>query len=106
MSSYRRALLSSLVGFSPTGINADNVEQLGLAWYFDLETNRGQEATPIEVDGVLYVSTAWDIVEAFEAGTGKLIWSFDPQVPRKIAANLCCDAVSYLVDRSVKSIKH
>jgi quinohemoprotein ethanol dehydrogenase len=81
--------------FSPlTGINADNVKQLGLAWYYDLETNRGQEATPIEVGGVLYVSTAWDIVKAFEAGTGKLIWSFDPKVPQKIGPNLCCDAVN------------
>jgi glucose dehydrogenase len=68
--------------FSPlTGITADNVKQLGLAWYCDLDTNRGQEATPIEVDGVLYVSTAWDIVKAFEAVSGKLLWSFDPKVP-------------------------
>jgi quinohemoprotein ethanol dehydrogenase len=81
--------------FSPlTGITADNVKQLGLAWYYDLDTNRGQEATPIEMDGVLYVSTAWDIVKAFEAASGKLIWSFDPKVPRQIGPNLCCDAVN------------
>jgi glucose dehydrogenase len=46
--------------FSPLSrITADNVKQLGLAWYADLDTNRGQEATPLVIDGVLYVSTAW-----------------------------------------------
>src|SRR3954470_10011020 len=34
--------------FSPLAkINADNAKQLGLAWYADLDTNRGQEATPL-----------------------------------------------------------
>src|SRR5215831_17415475 len=43
--------------FSPlTKINADNAKQLGLAWYADLDTNRGQEATPLVIDGVLYTS--------------------------------------------------
>jgi quinohemoprotein ethanol dehydrogenase len=39
-------------------INADNARDLGLAWFADLDTNRGQEATPLVVDGVLYISTA------------------------------------------------
>src|SRR5687767_6025576 len=46
--------------FSPLAqINTENVSQLGLAWFADLDTNRGQEATPIVVDGVIYLSTAW-----------------------------------------------
>ena len=46
--------------FSPLiKINASNAGNLGLAWYYDLETSRGQEATPLVVDGVMYVSTAW-----------------------------------------------
>ena len=40
--------------FSPLSkINADNVKQLGLAWYADLDTNRGQQGTPLVIDGVL-----------------------------------------------------
>src|ERR1700733_14513680 len=79
--------------FSPlTQINADNVRQLGLAWYADLDSNRGQEATPLVVDGVLYISTAWSMVKAYEADTGKLIWAFDPKVPREIGPDICCDA--------------
>jgi alcohol dehydrogenase (cytochrome c)/quinohemoprotein ethanol dehydrogenase len=81
--------------FSPlTQINANNVQQLGLAWFADLDTNRGQEATPLVVDGVLYVSTAWSMVKAYEAATGKLIWGFDPKVPREIGPDICCDAVN------------
>src|SRR5258708_2392609 len=32
-------------------INADNAHRLGLAWYADLDTHRGQEATPLVADG-------------------------------------------------------
>src|SRR5579863_7218892 len=49
--------------FSPLKeINDHNVGQLGLAWYVDLDIRRGQEATPIVVDGVMYFSTAWSKV--------------------------------------------
>src|SRR5688572_19274875 len=40
-------------------INAQNISQLGLAWFADFDTNRGQESTPLVVDGVIYVTTAW-----------------------------------------------
>ncbi len=81
--------------FSPLDqINADNAGRLGLGWYADLETMRGQEATPLAVDGVLYLSTAWDIVKAFDGATGRLLWSYDPRVPRNILIRICCDAVN------------
>jgi quinohemoprotein ethanol dehydrogenase len=81
--------------FSPlTKITAENAKQLGLAWFADLDTNRGQEATPLVIDGVLYVSTAWSMVKAYDAATGKLIWSYDPEVPRELGVKGCCDVVS------------
>jgi quinohemoprotein ethanol dehydrogenase len=81
--------------FSPLrGINASNVGRLGLAWYSDLDTARGQEATPIVVGGVLYVSTAWSKVKAFEAATGKPLWQYDPKVPPETLAKACCDAIN------------
>jgi quinohemoprotein ethanol dehydrogenase len=81
--------------FSPLKqINANNVGQLRLAWYYDLDTHRGQEATPIVVDGVMYFSTAWSKVIAMDAATGKLLWEFDPKVPPEWAINLCCDVVN------------
>lgn len=81
--------------FSPLDqVNAENVGQLGLAWFADLDTARGQEATPLMHDGTLYVSTAWSMVKAYDAKTGELKWAFDPEVPRKILAQVCCDAVN------------
>ena len=81
--------------FSPlTQISADNVADLGLAWYADLDTARGQEATPLVHDGVLYVSTAWSKVLAFDARTGQPKWAYDPEVPRETLAVACCDAVN------------
>ncbi|MFO7326258.1 MAG: PQQ-dependent dehydrogenase, methanol/ethanol family, partial [Pseudomonadota bacterium] len=48
--------------YSPlTQINEENVSRLGLAWYADLDTYRGVEATPLFVDGVLYNISAWNI---------------------------------------------
>lgn len=81
--------------FSPlTQVNDANVGQLGLAWFHDLETARGQEATPLMHDGTLYVSTAWSMVKAFDAKTGALKWSYDPEVPRETLVRACCDAVN------------
>ena len=81
--------------FSPLkAINDHNVSRLGLAWYFDLDTHRGQEATPIVVDGVMYFSTAWSKVFALNAATGARLWSYDPKVPRQWGANACCDVVN------------
>ncbi len=81
--------------YSPLSqINKSNVARLGLAWYADFDSNRGQEATPLEVDGVLYVSTAWSKVKAFDARTGRLLWAYDPKVPGEFAGHGCCDVVN------------
>jgi alcohol dehydrogenase (cytochrome c)/quinohemoprotein ethanol dehydrogenase len=81
--------------FSPLDqINTSTVGRLGLAWFADLESRRGQESTPIMVDGVLYVSTAWSRVRAHDAVTGKLLWSYDPEVPGEWAVHACCDVVN------------
>lgn len=81
--------------FSPlSAINQATIGQLGLAWSADMDTNRGQEATPLFIDGTLYVSTAWSIVKAYDARSGKLLWSYDPEVPRETLVKACCDAVN------------
>lgn len=81
--------------FSPLDqIGKDNVGELGIAWYADLPDARGQEATPIVVDGKLYVTTAWSKVFAYDVRTGKELWSFDPDVPREVAVHACCDVVN------------
>jgi quinohemoprotein ethanol dehydrogenase len=81
--------------FSPLKLlNESNVSRLKIAWYADLNTYRGVDATPLEIDGVLYNISAWDITSAYEASTGKLLWQFDPKVPVEFARIACCGPVS------------
>ncbi len=81
--------------FSPLDkINASNVKDLQLAWFADLDSDRGQEATPLVVDGVMYISTAWSKVKAYRATSGEKLWEYDPKVPGGWAVNACCDVVN------------
>src|ERR1051326_7173867 len=75
-------------------IDEQTVGKLGLAWSFDLATLRGLEATPLVQDGVLYTSSAWSLVYAFDARTGQLLWQYDPHVARDHAKFVCCDVVN------------
>ena len=78
--------------FSPlTQINVSNVSRLGLAWYDDLDTLRGVEATPIYADGVLYNSLPFNIIKAYDAKSGRVLWTYDPKVPREMARYACCE---------------
>jgi alcohol dehydrogenase (cytochrome c)/quinohemoprotein ethanol dehydrogenase len=82
---------SSEQRFSPLDqINDKNVGELSLAWYTDLDTNRGQEATPIVVDGVMYSTSAWSKVQAVDARTGQMLWQYDPEVPGIWDVRACC----------------
>jgi alcohol dehydrogenase (cytochrome c)/quinohemoprotein ethanol dehydrogenase len=81
--------------YSPLArVDAHNASHLGLAWFADFDTKRGQEATPLVIDGVLYLSTAWSMVRAFDAKTGRPLWSYDPKVPRALGVRGCCDVVN------------
>jgi quinohemoprotein ethanol dehydrogenase len=82
--------------FSPLqAIDAGTVSQLKLAWHYDLDTaHRVQEATPLVIDGVMYVSSAWSKVFALDAATGKQIWAFDPKVPGTKGVDACCDVAN------------
>ncbi|MGE0188514.1 MAG: PQQ-dependent dehydrogenase, methanol/ethanol family [Steroidobacteraceae bacterium] len=81
--------------FSPLNkINTANVSKLGLAWSYDFRVGRGVEGTPLMVNGVLYVTSAWSIVYALDAKTGKELWVFDPKADRVQGAKACCDVVN------------
>ncbi len=81
--------------FSPlNSINDGNVSELGLAWYFDMKSSRGLEASPIVVDGIMFTTAAWSIVYAHDARNGELLWTYDPKVPKEWGANACCDVVN------------
>jgi quinoprotein glucose dehydrogenase len=77
--------------FAPIAlINRQNVQQLRIAWTYrtgDAYTpKRGRptafEATPIYVDGTLYLGTPLGHVIALDPVTGKERWSYDAKVPK------------------------
>jgi quinohemoprotein ethanol dehydrogenase len=61
-------------------IDASNVGSLGLVWYGDYETNQDQHGSPLFIDGVIYVSTARNVVQAFDAKSGKPLWTYNPSI--------------------------
>jgi len=82
--------------YSPlTQIDEETVSDLGLVWSHEMGTTRGLEGTPLVLDGVLYVTGSWSIVQAIDARTGETLWTFDPQVAReRVARFICCDVVN------------
>ena len=82
--------------FSPLAmINETTVKNVGLAWSLELDSTRGLEATPLVLDGVLYTTGNWSVVYAVDARTGRLLWTYDPEVPRaRVAFFVCCDVVN------------
>jgi len=81
--------------YSPLdGINRDNVGKLGFAWEFQTGTERGMEATPLVVDGVMYVSGVAGRVYALDPSTGRSLWRFEPAIDFRYSRSTCCDIVN------------
>ena len=81
-------------------IDAGNVHDLKVAWVFQhgpmtlmaAHATYAFEATPIVVDGVMYVS-GWDaFVWALDAKDGRLLWEYQHAIP--FDAPLCCGNVN------------
>ena len=68
-------------------IKRGNVARLGLKWSLDLPDGKSLVSTPLVKDGVIYFSTAFSIVHAVDARTGKPLWRFDPQVTEAFRKN-------------------
>ncbi|MEO7191108.1 MAG: acido-empty-quinoprotein group A [Vicinamibacterales bacterium] len=56
-------------------ITDKNVKHLSLAWLYDMAGGGGIKATPLQVNGVLYVTTP-DNAYAVEARTGRELWHY------------------------------
>ncbi len=51
-----------------------------MAWFADYDTNQDQQGTPLYIDGVIYVSTARNVVHAYDARSGKQLWQYNPGI--------------------------
>jgi quinoprotein glucose dehydrogenase len=99
--------------FSPLSvINRENVQSLKIAWTFRTgdvyQPKFGRptafEATPLYVDGVLYIGTPLGRVIALDPVSGHEIWSYDGKVPKDKGYGDYADrGVSYWKPASGKS---
>ncbi len=81
--------------FSPlTQINKNNINNLELAWSFDMNSTRALESTPIVDDGIMFLTSEWSIIYAIDAKTGNEVWYYDPEVPKDWGRKACCDVVN------------
>lgn len=68
-------------------ITTDNVEALRLAWRVDTGRPGSFQATPIVVDGTMYVSTPFNHVLALDARDGTVRWRYEHELR---AREFCC----------------
>ena len=94
-------------------IDRSNVGQLKVAWTYrtgalpydeDLDHKAAFEATPILIEGKLYLSTPYDHVLALNAATGAKLWEFDPKLEHPYGfSEVTSRGVSAWKDASVKT---
>ena len=66
-------------------INAENVKNLKVAWmHLPGRSTRGLQSTPLAADGVVYYSGSYSRVFALDGATGKLIWSYFPELDEEL----------------------
>src|SRR5437764_8905439 len=64
-------------------INTTNVKDLAPAWIFQTgDYGDNLQATPIVVDGVMYISTPYGSVFALDAATGHQLWQYKYSLSR------------------------
>ena len=74
--------------YSPlTQINAANVKKLKPVALVQTGIANSFENTPIEVNGVLYIVTAQNHVQAYDATTGETLWAYNPVLD---PSDICC----------------
>jgi alcohol dehydrogenase (cytochrome c) len=68
-------------------INPGNVKNLEVAWtHFPERTTRGIQSTPLAADGVLYYSNSYSRVYALDGATGKVLWTYAPELDEATVA--------------------
>jgi alcohol dehydrogenase (cytochrome c) len=71
-----------------TQINAANVRNLRVSWIYQTGISRlgSFENSPVLVNGIMYVTTPYDVAMAVDARTGKEIWRYE----HKLGTNIFC----------------
>lgn len=71
-------------------INTSNVEKLQLAWVFHPGNSQSLEATPVVINGMMYLTSSNDVF-ALDARTGRAVWHY----ARPVSSGLLDDAAAH-----------
>ena len=73
-------------------ITRNNVDDLELKWVFQAQSLEAFEATPLVVDGIMYLTEAPNTAIALDASTGRIFWrnQYDPSAESRP----CCGRVN------------
>ncbi|MGG7567834.1 PQQ-dependent dehydrogenase, methanol/ethanol family [Rhodovulum sp. DZ06] len=74
-------------------ITTANAKRLVPVWNYSLADTRGQESSPLLMDGVMYVTTHASTV-AIDAATGKQVWKTSVDYPAETPRVACCGIVN------------
>jgi glucose dehydrogenase len=89
---WRRTLDSW--GYSPLNqITKANVGQLKTVWTHGIGPGV-QEGTPLVHDGILYFPNPSDLLQAFNAATGDLIWEYKRDLPKDVTRFLLVPSIN------------
>jgi alcohol dehydrogenase (cytochrome c) len=80
--------------FSPISqVTPANIRQLHLVWMREYTTSEQSiETTPLVVDGYMFVTVPPNRVQALDAATGSVIWTYNRNLPGHLPA--CCGIVN------------
>jgi len=73
-------------------ITPANVKNLELKWVFQAQSLQTFEATPLVVDGIMYLTQAPNDAVALDAKTGRVFWMYHYVLPQTLA--VCCGQVN------------
>ncbi len=73
-------------------IHRGNVSGLKLKWAFQMKTTERVQATPLVVEGILYLTQPPNDAWALDAETGRPYWHYRRGLPERI--NTCCGQVN------------
>jgi alcohol dehydrogenase (cytochrome c) len=79
--------------FSPLKqITASNAARLRPLWVYQIDATHRFQASPIVVDGIMYITEPPHNVTALDARTGRTLWKYRRPVPKD--PRLCCGQVN------------
>jgi alcohol dehydrogenase (cytochrome c) len=76
-------------------INTENVQELKGDWMTKIGANAtaakfSAEGQPLEYEGTIYIPDGADDVYAIDAGTGEILWTYEPRIPADPLGEVVC----------------